>query len=720
MSSSTPTKYNKFNSYVILVSIITLFYSMKRLTQVFCLLIFLGTIHAFAQTRGVTNTSVSQFTKMTSTNVDAVKWTNGFWAERYAVISDTMIMSMWNTLKDADLSHAFRNFEIAAGECDGTHCGPPFHDGDFYKFFEGVASVYAVTKNPKLDKMMDKIIAVIAKVQREDGYIHTPVIIAELNKGIDSHKHEKVVTGTKTGENNEKAFADRLNFETYNLGHLMMAGIIHKRATGKTSLFNIAVKATDFLCHFYETASAELARNAICPSHYMGVVEMYRETKNPRYLELSKNLINIRGMVENGTDDNQDRIPFRQQYKAMGHAVRANYLYAGVADVYAETGEEQLMKNLTSIWNDIVNRKMYITGGCGALYDGTSPDGTCYTPDSIQKVHQSYGRAYQLPNITAHNETCANIGNMLFNWRMLQVTGDAKYADVLETALYNSVLSGVSLDGTRFFYTNPLRVSADFPYTLRWSKEREVYIKLCNCCPPNTVRTLCEAQSYAYSTSVNAVWFNLYGGSQFETMFGKEKFKISQTTDYPWDGNIKIAVDVAPKKSPLSFYLRIPEWCDKATITINGQAFAADIKANTYTEINRVWKKGDVVQLVLEMEAKLIESNPLVEETRNQTAVKRGPIVYCLEGIDVAGKNSIDNVIIPADIKLVPEKIKIDGSDIVALKGMARLNEAQSWTNTLYRPVTKADKNVEIRLIPYYAWGNRTKTDMTVWMPLGK
>jgi DUF1680 family protein len=720
MSSSIPTKYNKFNSYVILVSIITLFYSMKRLTQVFCLLIFLGTIHAFAQTRGVTNTSVSQFAKMTSTNVDAVKWTNGFWAERYAVISDTMIMSMWNTLKDADLSHAFRNFEIAAGECNGTHCGPPFHDGDFYKFFEGVASVYAVTKNPKLDKMMDEIIAVIAKVQREDGYIHTPVIIAELNKGIDSHKHEKVVTGTKTGENNEKAFADRLNFETYNLGHLMMAGIIHKRATGKTSLFNIAVKATDFLCHFYETASAELARNAICPSHYMGVVEMYRETKNPRYLELSKNLINIRGMVENGTDDNQDRIPFRQQYKAMGHAVRANYLYAGVADVYAETGEEQLMKNLTSIWNDIVNRKMYITGGCGALYDGTSPDGTCYAPDSIQKVHQSYGRAYQLPNITAHNETCANIGNMLFNWRMLQVTGDAKYADVLETALYNSVLSGVSLDGTRFFYTNPLRVSADFPYTLRWSKEREVYIKLCNCCPPNTVRTLCEAQSYAYSTSANAVWFNLYGGSQFETIFGKERFKISQTTDYPWDGNIKIAVDVAPKKSPLSFYLRIPEWCDKATITINGQAYAADIKANTYTEINRVWKKGDVVELVLEMEAKLIESNPLVEETRNQTAVKRGPIVYCLEGIDVAGKNSIDNVIIPADIKLVPEKIKIDGSDIVALKGLARLNEAQSWTNTLYRPVTKADKNVEIRLIPYYAWGNRTKTDMTVWMPLGK
>lgn len=188
---------------------------------------------------------------------------------------------------------------------------------------------------------------------------------------------------------------------------------------------------------------------------------MYRATGNTRYLELSQNLINIRGMVENGTDDNQDRIPFREQYNAMGHAVRSNYLYAGVADVYAETGEEQLMKNLTSIWSDIVNRKMYVTGACGALYDGTSPDGTFYEPDSIQKVHQSYGRPYQLPNSTAHNETCANIGNMLFNWRMLEITGDAKYAEIVETALYNSVLSGISLDGLKYFYTNPLRISAD-------------------------------------------------------------------------------------------------------------------------------------------------------------------------------------------------------------------------------------------------------------------
>ena len=675
-----------------------------------------------AQNRGLTNSSGSKFTKLNSTNIDAVHWNKGFWAERFDVFKDSMILSMWKTFNDTTLSHSFQNFQVAAGEFKGVHHGPPFHDGDFYKWLEAVASVYAVTKDPKLDQLMDRIISTIVKVQRGDGYIHTPVIIAEMNKGMDSHSQTQEITGTQTGKKNDKAFENRLNFETYNLGHLMTAACIHKRATGKTTLFNAAVKATDFLCHFYETASAELARNAICPSHYMGVVEMYRETKNPRYLELSKNLINIRGMVENGTDDNQDRVPFRLQYQAMGHAVRANYLYAGVADVYAETGEEQLMKNLTSIWSDIVNRKMYVTGACGALYDGTSPDGTYYKPDSIQKVHQSYGRAFQLPNTTAHNETCANIGNMLFNWRMLQITGDAKYADVLETALYNSVLSGISLDGKRFFYTNPLRISQDFPYTLRWSKEREVYIKKCNCCPPNTVRTLAEVQNYLYSVSKTGIYFNMYAGSNLNTTLegSKDAIKLTQTTDYPWDGNIKITVDAVPKKTAFSFFLRIPEWCRKAILKVNNQEITSENKANTYTEINRNWKKGDVVEIQLDMPVLLLESNPLVEENRNQTCVKRGPIVYCLEGADVAGGKSIDNVLIPADIKFNPRTTIIAGSSIVVLDGIARLTNEYSWKNTLYRPVGKSEKSVNITLIPYYAWGNRGRMDMTVWMPLVK
>lgn len=664
----------------------------------------------------------SKYAKMVNAPLGAVKWTGGFWGERFNVYSNTSLQSMWATWSNPDISHGFRNFEIAAGTCEGEHWGPPFHDGDMYKWLEAVAAVYAVNKDPELDALMDKFIEQVVKAQRADGYIHTPVIIEERNKGIDTHSEhrDQTVIGTKVGAEDEKgAFANRLNFETYNLGHLMMAGITHYRATGKRTLFDAAIKATDFLCHFYETASAELARNAICPSHYMGVVEMYRATGNPRYLELSKNLIDIRGMVENGTDDNQDRIPFREQYNAMGHAVRANYLYAGVADVYAETGEAQLMKNLMSIWNDIVNRKMYVTGACGALYDGTSPDGTCYEPDSIQKVHQSYGRAYQLPNSTAHNETCANIGNMLFNWRMLESTGDAKYADIVETALYNSVLSGVSLDGKRYFYTNPLRLSDDFPYTLRWPRERQEYIS-CFCCPPNTLRTICEAQNYAYTVSENALWCNLYGQSELTTKLGKHDLEVSQVTGYPYDGKVMLTFRAVPKKQEMALHLRIPAWCDRATVKVNGEVVDVPVKANTYATLNRVWKKGDVVELDMEMRVKLMESNPLVEETRNQVVVKRGPLVYCLEGMDVADGRRIDDVLIPSTIQFTPTEITIDGSKMIALDGEARLMDEASWDNVLYREVGKADRTVKIRLIPYFAWGNRGKSEMTVWMPLAK
>lgn len=692
---------------------------MRKKILTLLVLVFLA-LGATAQTDGLTDMSRSRYAKISNTGLGSARWTDGFWGDRFTVFKDTMLLSMWNTWNNPDISHGFRNFEIASGTCKGEHWGPPFHDGDLYKWLEGVASVYAVTKDPKLDELMDHVIAHIVPAQRGDGYIHTPVIIDEMNKGIDTHTgQQQTVIGTKVGNEDEKgAFANRLNFETYNLGHLMMSGIVHYRATGKKTLFDVAVKATDFLCHFYETASAELARNAICPSHYMGVVEMYRATGNPRYLELSKNLINIRGMVENGTDDNQDRIPFRDQTHAMGHAVRANYLYAGVADVYAETGEEKLMENLKSIWKDIVNRKMYITGGCGALYDGTSPDGTCYEPDSIQKVHQSYGRAYQLPNTTAHNETCANIGNLLFNWRMFQTTGDACYTEIVETCLYNSILSGVSLDGKKWFYTNPLRISDDFPYTLRWPKERMEYIS-CFCCPPNTLRTVCEAQNYAYSVSDEGIWCNLYGGSQLETALkAGDKVKLVQTTDYPWDGAVKLAVEQAPKKKPFTLFLRIPEWCDKAILSVNGESLNEDLRANTYAKVNRIWKKGDVVELIMDMPAKLLESNPLVEETRNQVVVKRGPIVYCLESMDIEGGKRIDDVIIPADIQLNPKKITISGSPVVALEGKAVLGEEASWDGVLYREVGKVGQAVNIRLVPYYAWGNRGKAEMTVWMPL--
>lgn len=254
------------------------------------------------------------------------------------------------------------------------------------------------------------------------------------------------------------------------------------------------------------------------------------------------------------------------------------------------------MENLESIWKDITSRKMYITGACGALYDGTSPDGTCYEPDSIQKVHQSYGRPYQLPNSTAHNETCANIGNLLFNWRMFQTSGNARYVDIVENCLYNSILSGISLDGKRYFYTNPLRISADLPYTLRWPKQRTEYIS-CFCCPPNTLRTLCEVQNYVYTLSDEGVWCNLYGGSELDTEWMGNHIQLLQETDYPWDGAVSITLKEVPEKKSLSLFLRVPEWCTKATLAVNDVPVTTDLKAGTYAEIKRIWKKGDRVAL---------------------------------------------------------------------------------------------------------------------------
>lgn len=304
---------------------------------------------------------------------------------------------------------------------------------------------------------------------------------------------------------------------------------------------------------------------------------MYRTTKNPKYLELANNLIDIRGTTNDGTDDNQDRIPFRQQTTAMGHAVRANYLYAGVADLYAETGEKKLLDNLESIWDDVAYRKMYITGACGSLYDGVSPDGTSYNPTDVQKIHQAYGRPFQLPNATAHTETCANIGNVLWNWRMLQITADAKYADIVELALYNSVLSGMNLEGNKFLYNNPLTVSVDLPFQQRWGNEREGYIALSNCCAPNVTRTIAEVGNYAYSLTKEGLYVNLYGSNHLNTNTEEgAKIYLHQQTNYPWDGAISINIDDAPKEK-YALFLRIPGWSNGTTVMVNNKAVHANI-----------------------------------------------------------------------------------------------------------------------------------------------
>ncbi|OIN58704.1 aceric acid hydrolase [Arsenicibacter rosenii] len=654
---------------------------------------------AGAQTKALVNSSQSKFVRLRGVDMQQVNWTTGFWADRFRVCRDSMVPQLWNTYTSPTISHSFRNFEIAAGLESGNFKGPSFHDGDFYKTLESMAGMYALTKDPKIDKEMDRAIAVIGKAQAPDGYIYTKAIIQQK----------------KTGDT--KMFDDKLSFEAYNFGHLMTAACVHYRATGKTTLLDIARKATDFLIGFYNTASPEQARNAICPSHYMGITEMYRTTRDPKYLALAQKLIDIRGLTD-GTDDNSDRVPFRQMKKVIGHAVRANYLFAGAADVFAETGDSTLLSTLDLMWDDVVNHKMYVTGGCGALYDGVSPEGTSYKPDTVQKVHQAYGKAYQLPNHSAHNETCANIGSLLWNYRMLQITGQARYADVMELALYNSILSGVSLDGTRYFYTNPLSASDNYPYQLRWTGGRQPYIRLSNCCPPNTVRTIAEVSNYAYSVSDQGIWLNLYGANTLNTALANgESLSLRQETSYPWDGQITVQIEKAPA-SPFGVFVRIPGWCKGASVKVNGSVVAGAVKSGEYFAIRRNWKAGDKVELSLPMPVALLESNPLVEETRNQVAVKRGPVVYCLESVDNPSVK-VNQLALSLKSGLKPQSMTINQTPVMALTGTANVLTKTDWSNQLYREVAdSAPAPTPVRLIPYFAWANRGKSEMEVWIPL--
>ena len=655
-----------------------------------------------AQDKGMTNTSKSEHAKLRSVNMGDVQWTNGFWAERFGVCRDSMIPNIWRIYNDAKISHAFKNFEIAAGLDTGKHKGPSFHDGDYYKMLEAVAGVYAITKDQRLDSMMDKVIGVIGKAQREDGYIYTKSTIDQKNSGI------------------KKQFDNRLSFEAYNIGHLMTTACIHYRATGKSNLLNIATKAADFLYRFYDTASVETARNAICPSHYMGLIELYRTTGDKKYEALTKKLIDVRGLAV-GSDDNSDRYPLREMKEVQGHAVRANYLFAGAADLYAETGDNSLLLTLNRMWDDVVNHKMYVTGGCGSLYDGVSNDGTSYNPNDVEKLHQAYGRKYQLPNLTAHNETCANIGNVLWNWRMLLLSGESNYTDVLELSLYNSVLSGISLDGKKFLYTNPLATSDELPFHQRWSKDRVPYISLSNCCPPNVVRTIAEVSNYMYGISNEGLWLHLYGGNTLSTKLNDGSvLKMSQKTNYPWDGNINLQIEQSPQNA-FSIFLRVPGWCHNAKILVNGKPFSTKIVSGSYAEIKRNWKKGDQVQMILDMPATMIEANPMVEETRNQVAVKRGPIVYCVESIDLNKSTSVFGVGLSTSSSFRSVPLKIGNSTVVSLEASGRKIDNQDWKDKLYREVPKKPvEDIKIRLIPYYAWGNRGHAEMSVWIPVSR
>ena len=635
-----------------------------------------------------------------------VRWTDGFWADRLATLRERSIPAMWELMKSGKYKPFLGHFLIAAGDAEGDYHGAPWNDGDFYKFLEAVTALYAVAPDPQLAAILDESIGAIAKAQRADGYLHTPVLIAHRN-----------------GDDSLQPFQDRHNFEMYNMGHLLTAASLHNRVTGQDKFLDVACRTGDFLCETFADPTPELARNSVCPSHYMGALDLYRTTGDERYLQLTKTFVEMRGMgagvAAGGGDDNQDRIPFVDQREGVGHAVRANYLYAGAADLYLETGDPQLLAPLEAIWQNVVERKLYVTGGCGALYDGAAPDGA-EEQQEITRTHQAYGRNYQLPNLTAHNETCAAIGNVLWNWRMFLATGEARYVDVIELSLYNAILAGISLDGVDFFYVNPLRQIEPLPTALRWSRTRVPFVTSF-CCPPNVLRTIAEVGGMAYATSDDAVWINLYGGNRLTTELDGEPLSLTQTTDYPWEGRVSVTIDECGSK-PFALRLRIPGWCEGATLRVNGEPVDGPSTAATYAEVRRAWKPGDRVELDLPMPPQLIEANPQVEETRNQLAVRRGQIVYCLESPELPEGVRVQEVLLAADAKLSAKHDAHLLGGITVIEAAAASRPDGAWEGRLYRPVEEAGsdgatKPIAIRLIPYYAWANRGKSEMTVWMP---
>ncbi len=644
---------------------------------------------------GLVDTSRSPHARLRPAQWNAVRWTGGFMHELAERCARVMVPAMGRLMTETERVRYLGNFLVAAGAEEGRHRGPRWNDGDFYKWLEAACSVLGVSNDPLLEAQIDSIIAAIARAQRPDGYIHTDIQIRRA-------AGEAIAP-----------FDNAMDFEMYNMGHLMTAACVHHRVTGKHSLLKLAVASAEFLAQAFASPTPALARHGICPSHLMGLVELHRTTGAKSHLDLSIALLAMRDRVEKGDDDNQDRVAFNQQTTAHGHAVRATYLYAGVADIIAETGDATLLKTLQTIWSNLVERKLYITGGCGALFDGASPDGAD-DQANITRVHQAFGREYQLPQATAHNETCAAIGNLMWNWRMFLLTGELRFADLVEHTFFNSVLAGVGLDGVSFFYTNTLRQTEPMPVPLRWNQMRQQFMS-CFCCPPNVVRMIAQIQHYACGIAEREVRVVWYGTGRFDlAMPDGSALVLRQKSDYPWSGSIRITIERSDATHATRLLLRIPAWCEAASARVNGKSLAAPA-AGKFLAISRRWRAGDTIDLELDMPARLVEAHPLVEESRQQAAVVRGPVVYCLESADLPKGTKVLDVALQADAPI--DVSNADKKLGVVLETSAITRTGKPSGAGLYRKLGSGAAALKVRFVPYFVWGNRGAGEMSVWLP---
>jgi len=648
--------------------------------------------------------SYSPYRKLHSVEVGAVQWGDGFWGDWFERSQASVLPSMRQALDEPDNGAVFSNFYVAAGLQAGEHKGTPWSDGDCYKWMEAVCHVYGVTGDERLVADLDVLIEIIAQAQDDDGYICTQIQLTERERWENLRYHE-----------------------LYNMGHLLTAASVHYRVTGKTNFLQVAINLGNYLYDIFQPRPPELAHFGFNPSNIMGASDLYKATGNEKYLELAKIFVEMRGSQPGGSDQNKASLPLREETRAVGHGVTAGYLYCGAADVYAETGDPKILEALERIWQNMVSSKMYLTGGNTALHHGASmrPDLGGRHPEDV--VSEAFGHEYQLPNATAYNETCANIANAMWNWRMLSLTGDAKYADVMELVLYNSMLSAISQDGTLFSYTNPLRWHGHDQELLSQDRIQRWYTLFCYCCPTNTARALTWLHDWIYSLSDDAVWVHLYSSSILETKLPDgSPLKLSQKTDYPWNEMINITVHAAPEK-PVALKLRIPGWVNGAEIKVNGEA-VEDLHPGTYVSINRQWAADDQVTVFLPMRPRVIIAHPKVEEVRNHVAVMNGPVVYCVEGVDLPDGVAVSEVYAPRELQITSRFDPEFFGGMTLLDGAVnRIFEAESNTNpdsetsvldSLYKEAgPEVLEKIKIQLIPYYAWNNRGISEMTVWIP---
>lgn len=613
-----------------------------------------------------------------------------FWSPRFRTHKEVTIPSAFQKCEETG---RIDNFKVAgklqAGEYRGVF---PFDDSDVYKIIQGASYLLSIEPDPALEAYLDTLISYIAAAQEPDGYLHTW-------RTIDPTKPPTTWSG------NEERWSDiGGGHELYNMGHFYEAAVAHFRATGKTSLLDAAIKNADLIAATFGPGKIETA-----PGHQeieIGLVKLYNVTGEKKYLDLARYFLDMRGREDiRGSlygPYSQDHLPVTEQDEAVGHAVRAGYMYTAMADIASLEGDTAYINALEKIWTNVVNKKIYLTGGIGARHAG-----------------ESFGDNYELPNFTAYNETCAAISNIFWNYRMFLLTGEGKYMDVLERTLYNGMLAGISLSGDHYFYPNPLASDGETPFNMGSCTRSEWFD--CSCCPSNNARFLPSVPGYIYALKDDVLFVNLFIGNQAEMTVGGKKVTIRQQTDYPYDNKVDITVDPA-KSAEFQLKIRIPGWTRNEVmpgnlyhytdapdgsvfIKVNGTEIQYE-QDHGFAVIDRTWKKGDRVELRLPMEIRQVAANEKVEADRGKTAIECGPIVYCAEQADQSF-DLFDVTGIPEDATFAREYNAELLGGVPVIKAMVPVQEA---------PDVSA-KMAELSLIPYHVWSNRGPGKMTVWFP---